>query len=54
MPIPFDACDPTGTFVFVSYAHSDKALVYPELRAWSRPAFLPLNGDTADQDQPPQ
>ena len=32
VPIPFDACDPSGTFVFVSYAHEDKALVYPELR----------------------
>jgi len=31
VPIPFDACDPSGTFVFVSYAHEDKALVYPEL-----------------------
>jgi hypothetical protein len=31
LPIPFDACDPSGTFVFVSYAHDDKALVYPEL-----------------------
>jgi DNA-binding beta-propeller fold protein YncE len=30
-PIPFGACDPTGTFVFVSYAHVDKALAYPEL-----------------------
>jgi WD40 repeat protein len=32
VPIPFGACDPSGTFVFVSYAHGDKALVYPELR----------------------
>ena len=32
VPIPFDACDPSGTFVFVSYAHEDKALAYPELR----------------------
>jgi len=32
VPIPFDACDPSGTFVFVSYAHDNKALVYPELR----------------------
>ena len=31
VPIPFDACDPSGTFVFVSYAHDDKALAYPEL-----------------------
>jgi hypothetical protein len=31
VPIPFDACDPSGTFVFVSYAHDDRALVYPEL-----------------------
>jgi WD40 repeat protein len=31
VPIPFDACDPSGMFVFVSYAHQDKALVYPEL-----------------------
>ena len=32
VPIPFSACDPSGTFVFVSYAHADKALAYPELR----------------------
>jgi len=32
VPIPFEACDPSGTFVFVSYAHDDKTLVYPELR----------------------
>ena len=31
VPIPFDACDPSGTFVFVSYAHEDKAAAYPEL-----------------------
>jgi len=31
VPIPFDACDPSGTFVFVSYAHQDKAVAYPEL-----------------------
>jgi WD40 repeat protein len=31
VPIPFYACDPSGTFVFVSYAHQDKALAYPEL-----------------------
>lgn len=31
VPIPFDACDRTGTFVFVSYAHADKAIAYPEL-----------------------
>jgi hypothetical protein len=30
-PLPFDACDPSGTFVFVSYAHQDKAVAYPEL-----------------------
>lgn len=32
VPLPFDSCDPSGTFVFVSYAHADKALAYPELR----------------------
>jgi len=32
VPIPFEACDPTGTFVFVSYAHIDKAVAYPELQ----------------------
>jgi hypothetical protein len=32
VPIPFDACDPSGTFVFVSYAHDDKTLAYPELQ----------------------
>jgi WD40 repeat protein len=32
VPIPFNACEPNGTFVFVSYAHEDKALAYPELR----------------------
>jgi WD40 repeat protein len=31
VPLPFDACEPTGTFVFVSYAHADKRLAYPEL-----------------------
>jgi hypothetical protein len=31
VPIPFGACDPSGTFVFVSYAHQDKAVAYPEL-----------------------
>jgi len=31
VPLPFDACDPSGTFVFVSYAHADKAVAYPEL-----------------------
>ena len=31
VPIPFDACDPSGTFVFVSYAHEDKTVAYPEL-----------------------
>jgi WD40 repeat protein len=31
VPIPFEACDPSGTFVFVSYAHADKALAYSEL-----------------------
>jgi transcriptional regulator with XRE-family HTH domain len=31
MPIPFEACDPSGLFVFVGYAHDDKAVVYPEL-----------------------
>lgn len=31
VPIPFDACDPSGTFVFVSYAHQYKATAYPEL-----------------------
>ncbi len=31
VPIPFGACDPSGTFVFVSYSHADKALAYPEL-----------------------
>jgi hypothetical protein len=31
VPIPFEACDPSGTFVFVSYAHQDKALAYAEL-----------------------
>jgi hypothetical protein len=31
VPIPFDACDPSGAFVFISYAHADKALAYPEL-----------------------
>jgi hypothetical protein len=30
MPTPFDACDPSGTFVFVSYPHEDRALAYPE------------------------
>ena len=31
VPIPFDACDLAGTFVFVSYAHADKVLAYQEL-----------------------
>jgi TIR domain len=31
VPIPFDACDPSGRFVLVGYAHEDKALAYPEL-----------------------
>jgi hypothetical protein len=31
VPIPFDAYDPSGTFVFVSYAHQDKAVACPEL-----------------------
>jgi hypothetical protein len=31
VPIPSEACDPSGTFVFVSYAHADQALAYPEL-----------------------
>ena len=31
VPLPFAACDPSGTFVFVSYAHADKAMAYPEL-----------------------
>jgi hypothetical protein len=30
-PIPFAACAPTGTYVFVSYAHANSAMVYPEL-----------------------
>jgi hypothetical protein len=32
VPIPFAACEPTGTFVFVSYAHADKTIVYTELK----------------------
>jgi hypothetical protein len=31
VPIPFEACDPNGMFVFVGYAHADKAVAYPEL-----------------------
>ena len=31
VPVPFEACNPSGSFVFVSYAHADGALVYPEL-----------------------
>jgi len=31
VPVPFDACNPSGTFVFVSYAHADKRLAYQEL-----------------------
>ncbi len=31
LAVPFDACEPDGSFVFVSYAHADSALVYPEL-----------------------
>jgi transcriptional regulator with XRE-family HTH domain len=31
VPTPFEACDPSGTFVFVGYAHRDKAVAYPEL-----------------------
>jgi TIR domain len=31
VPIPFAACNLSGRFVFVSYAHLDKVVVYPEL-----------------------
>jgi transcriptional regulator with XRE-family HTH domain len=31
MSIPFEACDPSGSFMFVGYAHDDKAVAYPEL-----------------------
>jgi hypothetical protein len=31
VPTPFPACPTTGRFVFVSYAHADKVVVYPEL-----------------------
>jgi transcriptional regulator with XRE-family HTH domain len=49
VPIPFEACDPIGSFVFVSYAHRDKALAYPELhrirrlgiRVWYDEGILP-------------
>jgi len=32
LPIPFDAYDGDGPFIFVSYAHRDGARVYPELK----------------------
>ncbi len=31
LAVPFEACEPSGSFVFVSYAHADSAVVYPEL-----------------------
>jgi transcriptional regulator with XRE-family HTH domain len=49
VPIPFEACDPIGSFVFVSYSHRDKAVAYPELhrirrlgiRVWYDEGILP-------------
>ena len=31
IPLPFDAYDGTDAYVFVSYAHSDADIVFPEM-----------------------